>query len=231
MSYKEEIKDYIKTETKQEAKKLKDMSWSDRFWYIWEYYKWHMLGLFLAGCLISVIATSIYNSTLTTQFYCVVINNPMVMRENMDPITVGFKDYMQFGKKDQIFAESLTLPTDGSFDDLALASQGKLAAIIASGDLDVMISDQVIFQRYAEMDSYLDLETVLPPDLLEIVRDRLLYVKNESGQSLAYGIDVSGSWLMQSTGIVTEPACFAIMLNTGNLDNCIAMLRFMFESQ
>ncbi len=231
MSYRQELKEYVKEETKQESRKLKEMSWSDRFWYIWEYYKWHMLIFAVILMMLSAVATSIYNSTLKTQLYCVIVNNPMTQRENFDFMTEGFADYMQFGKKDRIYVESLMIPTDGSFDDLALATQGKLSALIAAKELDIMICDSVMFQRYADMDGYMDMETLLPPDLLEQVRDKLLYAKNQSGQTIAYGIDITGNWYLQNLGVVTDPACFAVITNAPHPDNCVALLRLMFQEQ
>ncbi len=231
MSYRQELKEYVKEETKQETRKLREMSWSDRFWYIWEYYKWHMLIFAVILMMLSAVATSIYNSTLKTQLYCVIVNNPMTQRENFDFMTQGFADYMQFGEKDRIYVESLMIPTDGSFDDLAMATQGKLSALIAARELDIMICDQVLFERYAEMDGYMDMETFLPPDLLELVRDRLLYAENESGQTVAYGIDVTDNWYLKNLGVVTDPACFAVINSAPHTDNCIALLRLMFQEQ
>ena len=37
----------LKEEAKREKKKLSQMSWSDRIWYIWEYYKFHILAVLL----------------------------------------------------------------------------------------------------------------------------------------------------------------------------------------
>lgn len=231
MSYKEEIKEYIKTEARQETRKLREMSWSDRFWYIWEYYKWHMLICVMIAMFVMVIATSIYNSTLKTRLYCVAINNPAGQQLDSSVLTEDFAEYMQFGKKDQIFAESMYLPSDGTFDDMAMANQTKLAALMAARSLDVMISDEVFFQKYAQISSFLDLETVLPEDVLDLVRDRLIYAKDESGQELPLGIDVTGNWLLEEMGVSTSPACFSIMVNSENIDNCAALLRFMYQRQ
>ena len=38
----------LKQEAKSEKEKLKYMSWKDRIWYVWEYYKFHMLLVLIA---------------------------------------------------------------------------------------------------------------------------------------------------------------------------------------
>ena len=34
----------IREEAEQERQKLKNMTWKDRAWYVWEYYKFHLLA-------------------------------------------------------------------------------------------------------------------------------------------------------------------------------------------
>lgn len=228
MSEKEEMKEHMKAEAKQEVRKLKEMSWRDRFWYIWEYYKWHIVGIGLILCVCSIIWTSIYNSTLVTKLYCVIINNPTPQLENLTVLTTDFAQTMEFGKKELVYAESMVLPTDGSFDEMAMASQVKLSAIMASRELDIIISDDAIFRKYAKEDSLLDLETALPADLLDAVRDRLIYAQTESGQEHAYAIDVAGTQMMKNLGISTDPACFSIFFEAKNVGTAISLLRLIF---
>ena len=47
------LKETLKNEAREEQAKLKKMSFRDKLWYIWEYYKIHML----IGCVISVSYT------------------------------------------------------------------------------------------------------------------------------------------------------------------------------
>lgn len=231
MSYRKEFKDYIEQESRQEAKKLKEMSWSDRFWYLWEYYKWHMVIGCMVVFFIFAIVSSIYNMTVKTKLYCVVINNPNVYEENLRALSENFASYMQFGKKEKVIAESLHLPTDGTFDEVVMATQGKLSALIASESLDIMISDEPVFQKYAEMTGYQNLETVLPEDLMDLLQDRLIYAKDASGQTLPYAIDVTGNWLMKEMGVSTDPAYLSVIVNAHNTDTIVELLRYMFESR
>ena len=39
----------VRKEAEAEKQKLKNMSWKDRAWYVWEYYKFHILALILAA--------------------------------------------------------------------------------------------------------------------------------------------------------------------------------------
>ena len=86
------LKEEIRQEVRQERKKLKDMSFRDKLWYIWEYYKLHMLVVLGVVLLISVVASSIYSSTFETVFYCAVINNPAGLDDvSSAPLDEGFR--------------------------------------------------------------------------------------------------------------------------------------------
>ncbi|HIT41942.1 MAG TPA: hypothetical protein IAB60_07605, partial [Candidatus Caccovicinus merdipullorum] len=63
------LKDTIKKNGKEEGQKLKNMSWKDRFWYIWEYYKVHFLGLIIFCLVIYLIGTILYNQTFEDRLY------------------------------------------------------------------------------------------------------------------------------------------------------------------
>ena len=69
------LKEQLKKEIHSEGQKLKDMSFQDKLWYIWEYYKFHIGGVLIAILMIYVVASSIYNTTIHPGLYCVIVNN------------------------------------------------------------------------------------------------------------------------------------------------------------
>ena len=65
------LKDQLREEVRAESQKLKDMSFQDKLWYIWEYYKIHIGGVVLAFLLISVVVTSVRNISIHPGLCCV----------------------------------------------------------------------------------------------------------------------------------------------------------------
>ncbi len=230
MSNADKIRENVKKEVRQETAKMKEMSWSDRFWYIGEYYKYHIVGVLLIIALISIIGTSIYNRTLTTRLYLIVLNNPAVLTENFDPLTEDYAAARGFGKKDRIHAESMSLPADGSANRSAMSATSKIAALITAKQLDLLIADPIAFEDYAAVNTLLDLDTVLPEDLREQLKDRILFAADESGETLPMGIDLSGAPLLEEMHIVMEKPCLSIVTNSTRTDECIAFLRYLFQS-
>ena len=65
----------IREEAENERQKLKNMSWKDRAWYVWEYYKFHLLAVILVIGVLSTIGTMIYRQTFTTRLSVAIIND------------------------------------------------------------------------------------------------------------------------------------------------------------
>ena len=65
----------VRKEAEAEKQKLKNMSWKDRAWYVWEYYKFHILALILAAGALWTVGTMIYRQTFTTRLSIAVIND------------------------------------------------------------------------------------------------------------------------------------------------------------
>ena len=70
-----QVSERLKKEAQTERQKLKEMSFRDKLWYIWEYYKFHILGVLIFLGILWVIGTSIYRSTYESELYCMYINN------------------------------------------------------------------------------------------------------------------------------------------------------------
>lgn len=224
------LKEELKSEIAVEKGKFKQMSFQDKIWYLYEYYKFHFLGIIGVILLCCVIVTSIYNSTRETMLYTVVINNPNGMATNTDPLSTEFHEYMGFREKDNTVAESMFIHYGDDATEYSYASMGKISALIASQDLDFMLCDDEVFEHYLPMDAFLDLEEVLPEDIWEVVKDRIIYTQTaETHETIASAIDLNGTEFAERCAITMDPAYLSIITNTERLDNCIAMLRYMFD--
>ena len=100
------LKEHLKEEARVERQKMKEMSFQDKLWYIWEYYKFHIGGLIIAVMLIWVVATSIYNTTIHPALYCMVINNRSDQELDTTVLEEDFHKSLNLGKKEPIYVES-----------------------------------------------------------------------------------------------------------------------------
>ena len=225
------LKESLKNESRQEKEKLKKMTWSDRIWYIWEYYKLHMLGLAGVILVFYIIGTIFYNKSFTSQLSYVVVNDPQRAVADYEPLNQDFKEHMGYGEKDTINADgSMSMQQGGGFaSEMDYANMAKLSAQVASKELDMMIADQSNIDHYASLDGFLDLEQALPADLLQELQDSVYYAKDESGNEFACAINLSDSRFPEETGNGLDPCYMGIINNTEHIDTIIAWIRFVWN--
>lgn len=206
------------------------MSWKDRGWYIWEYYKLHILAAAAVLFILYTVGTIIYNSTFENRLSYVVINNSSIEPADFETINQEFKDYMGYGKKDRVTTEgSMYIRHAENASELEYASMAKISALVASNSLDFMIMDQVNADQYNHLDAFADLEQLLPDDLWQQVKDQAYYAPDESGAMIACAIDINGTCFPERTGVSITPCYLGVVKSSNQTDTVIAWIRFLLE--
>ncbi len=226
------IKEQLKAESIREREKLKQMTWQDRLWYIWEYYRLHMLALAAVFFVIYLIGNMVYNSTFTTRLSYLAINNTSMEITNFDAFDQEFKEYMGYGKKDRITSDdSIHLRHLENGSEIEYANMAKISAMVATGELDLMISDPVNIDHYMELDAFIDLQQLLPAELWDQVKDQVYYAENSQGQSVPCGIGLNLTSIPEKTGLTIEPGYISVMAGTARTDTILSWLRFVLQLQ
>lgn len=226
------LKDSLKAEARQERAKLKEMSFQDKLWYIWEYYKIHML---IAGILLFflyVLGTIFYQKSFTTRLSCVVMNDRYSSISDYQGLAEGFKGRMGYKSKDRVDMDTslyISFDNSGSNSELDYASLAKITAIIASQDLDLMITSADAIEHYAANDGLLDLETTLPADLWELIKEDVYKAPDSSGTVLSAAVNLKNSNFHQKAGTQMEEAYFCLISNSKRIDTAIEFLRYLYE--
>ena len=193
----------------EEAAKLKEMSFKDKFWYIWEYYKFPIIGVIIAVFLVGSIGSAMYNNRFDTALSCAVLNS----RYDSDALTVdqyfneGFRAFIGLDENTKIDVDYSMSPTfdESAMNEYSYAELAKLTAMISSKGLDVMIGRPDVIDHYGEMDGFLNLEEALPPDLYEQVKDYLYPVTNaETGQESFCGLRLEDTSFGEKTGLILD---------------------------
>lgn len=224
------LKETLKNEAREEQAKLKKMSFRDKLWYIWEYYKIHML----IGCVILfflyALGTIFYQKSFTTQLFFIVMNDRSGSEADYEGLANEFKTRMGYGKKDKVEVDSsLYISFEESTSQLDYASLAKVTAIVASKDLDVLISDFPAVEHYASNGAFLNLEEVLPADLWDMVKDDVYMAKDENGNSFPAAISLDDSYFHEKTGTQMEEAYFSLINNSTRTDTAFEFLRYLYE--
>lgn len=224
------LKDSLKAEARQERAKLKEMSFQDKLWYIWEYYKIHMLLGCIALFFLYILGTIFYQKSFTTQLFYVVMNDRYASFSDYEGMSEGFKARMEYGNKDRVETDtSLYIDFGHSSSELDYASLAKITAIVASQDLDLMITNADAIDHYAANDGLLDLETVLPADLWELVKKDIYKAPDSSGAPFSAAVNLENSNFHEKAGTQMEEAYFCLISNSRRTDTAIEFLRYLYE--
>jgi hypothetical protein len=222
-------KQTLKEEVLIERNKLKKMSWKDRVWYIWEYYKFHILAAVLAVTILYIFGGVLYRQTFTTRLNIAIVNDRSGGMSSVKKLSEHLHEALGLGEKDLIdISEGLSASFDGNaMSQYDYASLAKISALAASDSLDIIISDGAAVNHFGESSALADLEEFLPPETLEKVRDHLYYAKDSEGVSHAYAISLQDSILPEETGIVMDPPYFSVIERTLHREEVLRTLDYL----
>ena len=217
-------------EIREQNAKLKDAPLKDKLAYYKEYYLKTTLVIIAAVILVGYIAYSMITAPSDTAFAAYLYNNT---GSSMDTgLLDGFVEYAGIDTKehDAYIDATMRYTSDASDYDGYMGLE-KSMAVIAAKELDVIIGDQEAFDYFAKSECFADITTILPEDLLAQFEDKLYYYTNEeTGETLAVGIDVSDSPKLQEYHYYdyTTPL-FGFIVNSNSLDNAVSFLRYIYN--
>lgn len=242
----------VADEIKHQRAKFAELDTRHKIEYIWDYYKWFIIGgiaiIVLGNVFVRDILDNMRPTYLTVQF----INSYFIN----DPSNTVKDDYIsQYGidlEKYHLNIEAdVTLSTE-SFDTMMMANQQKLIASYSAKELDVVIGPVDILEGPANCDCYGDLSQILPTDLIEELKDReyeFYYFDPSADEIDDYGEVVppyfAGVYLDNCSylnnngeyGAFPVPSTpgdrpiFTIAANTQNAEHAIEFLRFLIENR
>lgn len=224
------LKEQLKKETKSELGKLKKMSGKDKVWYIWEYYKLHMLALALIIFVFYIIGTIFYQRSFTTRLYTIIVNNTNAAGATTTQLDEDFKAYMGYGEKDRIETDpTLYIDTDNMGSEFSYASLAKVSALVGSKGLDVMVSDSATVDHYAGLNGMADLSQVLPEELYSRVEDNIYYSVNENGEEIPCAVSLEDTRYSELTGVEIDTIYFSIFSNSMRTETAAAYLEYILN--
>ena len=220
----------IREEAENERQKLKNMSWKDRAWYVWEYYKFHLLAVILVIGVLSTIGTMIYRQTFTTRLSVAIINDRSAGASSSALLESELREYMGCGKKDLIeIHEGLMVDfNEESTSQYGYATLAKISALVASKSLDVVIGDQSAIDHYETVSAYQNLEELLPPELYERVKDHIYRAKDGEGNLTPVALSLEDTALGEKTGIIMDPPYLAVIQGSPHKEAALQMIEYLF---
>ena len=158
----------LRDELQKEKKKLSRLSFGEKLQYIFDYYKFWILGVVvLVGLAWSVGSTIFHNKP--TGFYAMLLNAGGQDLSGQADEAAGEAFAEAAGLDDE--KQKIIVDTSATFNpndqsQFSMAQNAKIAALYQSHDIDVMVADPGVFTYYALNGSFVDLRDVLDDETL-----------------------------------------------------------------
>ncbi|SDM43120.1 hypothetical protein SAMN05443253_103284 [Bacillus sp. OK048] len=187
---------------------LATMSPKERMAYIWDYYKFHIIGTIVAIILLISLITS-FDEKKEVYLNMTIVGNG-VNSEGVVQLQEQLTNKLVIDKtNEEVLIQTLNYDKS-SRDPVSLAGVQKLAAEISTGSIDLLIVDKELFEEFSSQQSLLALNDVTSFDTMNIK-------KQESSNNKIYGLDTSDLNLLTSLEF-DENMILCIPGNTKNLN-------------
>lgn len=212
-----------------ELKKLSTMKFKDKADYIWEYYKFWIIGfVVLAVLAYNVVAAHIENSKET------LINITMI---NSDLVSAGettlledFADYMNVDLDDRKAIIDVSMRMTPEMDDeFSLNCSAKIFAQFAANTIDVTIMDKAMLSFYDKIDAFSKLDELVSPEFYEKHKDSFVTGVDSEGNEYICAIDISDSEIFKRSNAYSGKAYLSIISNSLYSDNSVAFLEYLYS--
>lgn len=209
-------------------KTFKDLNFNEKLNYIWDYFKWWILGSI--AIIISLIITvpGIIENHKEVQLYVLFLNSNIKSQEYTS-IMDDYVDKAHIDMKNKriILDTSLYIDRENPTTN-AMENSQKLTALFASKTIDVMVSDETNFEFCCTQGAYMDLKELLPDDLYEKYSDKIIMAENpQTGEMTAYGIKMEDSEILKNEKAFSDSPVLSVSLTTEKKDNAILFIRYL----
>lgn len=197
----------------------------------WEYFKdYYLRTVILCAVLILGGTYFLYTSFFGYRENAVDVLFVETVEMDLEQVRSGLAEALDT-EGEEILVEQLGV-------DAAL-SQTILPARIAAGDIDIFIADRQVFLEYAEKGAMEDLEEVLPEDLYEEVKERLISGQiqetdiqgtvTDTKEARPYGISLLELDSMKGPGDVMQEPVLGIIRGADDLEMELDVIGFFLD--
>lgn len=191
------------------------------------YYKWYFIGGALVLALVISVIVSLVNR-VDPDFKLIVAGEIQVMDidavEKATGALIGAQE-----------PQAQYIPISDKIDSPSLtAFEQKLSVELMAGSNDIFILDMNLYKRLAPFGAFVPLDDRLEElGITSYDEELVVAVENDDGESYPprlYGVDVTGSRILEEQGVMGERMIAVMMINGENTENALVYIRMLVES-
>jgi hypothetical protein len=212
-----------------EKEKLNKMNAKGKLEYIWEYYKYWIVGILVAAILIYGIVDAQIENSKDTYIYVTMVNSQLVS-SGETTLLDDFATYVTIKpKKERVNLDtSIQMNADMS-DEYSMNCSAKMFAQFAAKTIDVTIMNKDMIDFFDDKDAFSRLDEVIPSDFYDAHKAQFITGTDSKGNKYICAMDISDSVIFQKTNAYLETPYISIISNTENPEHCIQFLEYLYS--
>ena len=222
---------YKQKEELSEKEKIKQMTLLERLDYFRTYYLVKVIVVLISVCVFASILYTALSPKPDRVISVAVIDSAISLEKTIE-LQEKFEAFMKLDEKTQE-----TWFEDYDFEYEQKKALQKFVLYNASGDLDITIMPQSVFEKFAPLGHFAEITESLPTDLYMELSDYLVESKQEGddgnlieGSETVYGICLDSLWVLEGQKL-EESVILGIGVSTVNEENIESFIRFLFSSE
>lgn len=218
-------------DNKSEKEKWSNLSSHEKVQYFKDYY----LKFVIAGALILAFIIwflySIFKPKPETMLTVTLINSTMT-DEASEALASQLSGYLDIDtEKQEIFIDTSLFLDDENPSEATMASEQKMVAYAFSGELDIIIAQEDVFERYAKQGYFINLAEALPSNLYSQFNDTFYMTRAENDtEDIPYGISIAGYERFENLESYIQNPVIGIMANTKHKSNAVDTIQWFTET-
>jgi len=229
------IKEKLGNFFKSERTKMQEMTFREKRWYIWEYYKLHIAaGILLIFFIGSMINRTFINPPKTEYLYIAWVGEqtaPSILSDIGENLGVIVSN----PNRERVHVHSYASTGNPQMDSMA---QQLFFAMLQTGAIDLFLTPQLGVQELAEgelsrpMHEVMAYVAAISPTLYQQVSNQLLSVTFEI-EGYTYtdimAVSLANTPFFEYLGIFSNDLYLAVVINTQNFDRIAKALEAIFQ--
>lgn len=212
-----------------EKEKLSKMNTKGKAEYIWEYYKFWIIGTIAIMALIYGIVDAQIENSKDTYIYVTMVNSQIVS-SGETTLMDDFATFAGIDTSEQKVNLDVSIQMDAEVNsEYSMNSSAKMFAQFAAKTIDMTVMNKDMIDFFDDKDAFSKLDEVLPTDFYNAHKDNFIIGTDSEGNEFICAMDVSDSVIIQESKAYSETPYVSIISNTLNPDNCVQFLEYLYS--
>ena len=228
----------FKEKVRLEIVKLREMSFKEKLEHIWEYYKLYLIGLVIFLVIIGSLINAWFINPQPKTALFLSWNTGYILHEQLSELSEALTIRLVDEKENEVITTTQILT---STDDptINMASQQRMIAMVAAGEIDVFIIDSTMLVEYASNGLIVPMESMLAeiraiePIVYDRIEERIIYTRYESEEGkieeAIVGVKIENCPLLAVLDVNEKDLIFSICATSKRTENVKAALITFFE--